>query len=135
MSLLEWISFMSYAQLVLFYLMATVLWMAFTELWSRKAAIILLWTLVVNLVKNTTTRTFNQWYNGLTGMTVTIHPKMNRQKALAYYAARDFVHLDFQQKHQVGFQMGLCDHFDAMREEENLEEYIFSQIIRDQILD
>lgn len=59
----------------------------------------------------------------------------NREKALTYYAARDFVHLSFEQKFQVGFQMGLCDHYDAMREEEVLEDFIFEKVIRDRILD
>lgn len=59
----------------------------------------------------------------------------NKQRALIYYAARDFVHLTFQQKFNVGYQMGLCDHYDAMCEEEVLEEIIFSKAINDRVLD
>jgi hypothetical protein len=58
----------------------------------------------------------------------------NNKRALLYYAARDFVRLDFHEKFNVGFQMGICDHFDAMRDEESLEDYIFETVVRDRVL-
>jgi len=124
---------MSYAQLVLCYLMATIVWLLFTELWSKRAAMILWWTLVSNSAKDIIAQNFNQWSKRLM-KTAASTPK-DRERALAYYAARDFVHLDFQQKYDTGFALGLCDHFDAIREEENLEEYIFEKVIRDKVLD
>ena len=124
---------MSYAQLVLCYLMAIIAWLLFEELWSKKSAMILWWILVTNSLKGTIVQTFNQWYRELMG-TAVYSPK-DRERALAYYAARDFVHLTFEQKFDAGFAMGLCDHYDAMREEEMLEDYIFEKVIRDQVLD
>lgn len=58
-----------------------------------------------------------------------------RERALIYYAAKDFVHLSFEQKFNVGYQMGLCDQWDAMREEEALEEHIFRKAINGRVLD
>lgn len=58
-----------------------------------------------------------------------------KNKALLYYAAKDFVHLDFQQKFHVGFRLGITDHFDAMRDEDNLEEYIFRRVVEDDCLE
>lgn len=59
----------------------------------------------------------------------------NRERAILYYAAKDFVHLDFQQKFNVGFQMGFCDHFDAMLEEEKLENLIFEKVVRERVVE
>ena len=59
----------------------------------------------------------------------------NSERARIYYAAKDFVHLDFQQKFNIGFQMGFCDWFDAQREEESLEEYIFVRVIKEGALE
>jgi hypothetical protein len=87
--------------------------------------------LVMNLLKDIMIHNFNPWFRGSTKMTVSIR---NKDKALAYYAARDFVHLTYEQKFNVGFQMGFCDHYDAMREEELLEDYIFERVIRDKVL-
>lgn len=61
--------------------------------------------------------------------------KNSRERALIYYAAKDFVHLGFQQKFNVGFQMGICDHYDAMLDENALEEKIFGKVLRDRVLD
>src|SRR5438445_12531746 len=114
---------MSYVQWLFFYLIIIVMWLTFVELWSERAEIILSLTLVMNSLKGNIARTFNQWYRKLMGMPVSSH----KNKALMYYAARDFVHLSFEQKFNVGFQLGLCDHFDAMRTEDALEEYIFEK--------
>ena len=124
---------MSYVLLVFFYLLATAMWLAFTELWSKKGAIILWWILAVNFVKDTIAPIFNQWFKGLMGTPANL--QKNRDLARLYYAAREFVHLSFEQKFHVGFQMGLCDHYDAMRNENDLEEYIFGKVIRDRVLD
>lgn len=68
-------------------------------------------------------------------MGTTVSTQKNKHRALIYYAARDFVHLSFQQKFNVGFQMGLCDHYDAMCDENQLEELIFSKALNDRVLD
>lgn len=59
----------------------------------------------------------------------------NNNRALIYYAAREFVHLSFQDKFNVGYQMGLCDDYDALREETNLEEYIFRKVVNNRELE
>jgi hypothetical protein len=124
---------MSYAQLVLFYLMATIMWLLFTELWSKRAATILWWTLVTSSLRSTITRTYNLWYKRL--MKTAVYTSKDRHKALVYYAAKDFVNLSFEQKWDAGYALGLCDHYDAMRDEELLEDYIFEKVMRDNILD
>lgn len=64
-----------------------------------------------------------------------ISPEFRRQRALIYWAAKDFVHLTYMQKFQVGYGMGLIDHYDSLLEELELEVKIFSQVITDRRLD
>lgn len=123
---------MLYAQLLFIYLLLIVMWLSFAEIWFKKVEMILSLTLVMNSLKGNITRTFSQWFKGLMGMRVSLR---NRDRALTYYAARDFVHLTFEQKFNVGFQLGLCDHYDAMQEEEFLEELIFKKAVNDRVLD
>jgi Ethanolamine utilization protein EutJ (predicted chaperonin) len=92
-----------------------------------------MWISAMNSIKENIVRSIKQWFKGLTPMNV--HSQKNRELALRYYAAREFVRLDFQQKFRVGFQLGLCDHYDAMRDEDTLEEYIFEKVVRDGVLD
>lgn len=124
---------MYYAQLLFIYLLLTATWLVFTELWLERAGIFLSLTLVMNSLKGSITRTFNQWYKEL--MATPVSTTKYRERALLYYAARDFVHLSFEQKFNVGFQMGLCDHYDAMRSEDALEDFIFEKVVRDRIID
>jgi hypothetical protein len=61
--------------------------------------------------------------------------KKHNEMALIYYAAREFVHLSFQQKFNIGFQMGLIDHYDGILTEDLLEERIFSKALQAKSLD
>ena len=56
-------------------------------------------------------------------------------RSLVYYAAKNFVHLSFGDKFQVGFTMGLLHEFDAMLDEPDLEELIFKSVIEEKRLD
>lgn len=124
---------MLYALLLFFYLLIIAMWLAFTELWSKRSAMTLWLTLVANSLKGSMILPFKPWYKKL--MATPVYTQRNSERALLYYAARDFVHLDFEQKFNVGFQMGLCDHYDAMRNEDSLEDYIFEKVVRDRVLE
>lgn len=129
---------MSYALVLYFYLLLIVMWLGCTELWLKRGVIILWWTLVKSSLREGIRRIYNQWSKKSMGTVVYMknrRTKISREKAIIYYAAKDFVHLNFQQKFNVGFQMGFCDHYDAMRDEEQLEEYIFTQVLNSRALD
>jgi hypothetical protein len=125
---------MSYVQLLFLYLLLVVMWLGFTELWLQRGAIALWWILLTNSLKESIIQAFKELYEELMGTHVTTQLK-NREKALTYYAARDFVHLSFEQKWKVGQQMGIVDHFDAIRDDESLEDFIFIQVVNGRLLD
>ena len=85
------------------------------------------------LSKNHIEETLTRWYSKSMKIRAFTR-KQNNERALAYYAARSYVHLPFQSKFNVGFQMGICDEWDAMRTEDALDEHIFRQVIHNKRL-
>lgn len=120
---------MFYSIVLLIYLIAIGAYLIGSELYLKWAKVILWWALTQSLLKEY----IESWYKNMIPHRSKV--QKNKQSALIYYAAKDFVHLTFEQKFHVGFRMNLCDHFDAMRDEESLEAYIFEKAIKNNLID
>lgn len=113
------------------------MWFLGAVLSYEKVEITILLTSLKNIIFTrigTFTHYLKQGYKALMAMHV-LRSHNRNYRALVYFAAKDFVHLTYMQKFQLGYHMGFLDHFDSLLNEDELENKIFFHVLEDRRLD